>query len=217
MINTHNDSKKRTSVSEQLAHTCFADIANYVAYEHGWKFITNTNDTEAQKFWYTRLDYSPDIEQDVINKAKATVVEHVKLGANTTNIDFFNSVFRAVAKYLVKYTIKNPKYNMATIIAMPDSTDTEKRAKQQAKHDAYKLAESELFKKLTVNNRYMQNMQQHQHERKQENQKLKKQFGPALCGDEKRKRMRVARAKIHREITSDVQDEFKHVSAYRRK
>ena len=217
MTNTHKDSKKKTSVSEQLAHMCFADIADYVAHEHGWKFITNTDDTEAQRFWYTRLDYSPDIEQEIIDQAKTAVVTYAKPGANTSNIDFFNSVFRALAKYLVKYTIKNPKYNMADIIAMPSTTDAEKSAKQQAKHDAYKQAESDLFEKLTAKNKYMQNMQQHQQERKQEHNKLKKQFGPALCGDEKRKRMRVAKAKMRREIVSDIQDEFKQVSAYRKR
>lgn len=156
--------------------------------------------------WYRQAAYATEVEETAIKEAANFVLTHT----HTYNVEFITAVLRQIAHSFLQYAIKNPVYNMAKILDMPETTEqeiAEKKAKRKAIYDA---AEEDMFAKLVQESPYLQKLKQNQQKKKQERQQKEKIGAKAYNAAQNK----IAKKKAH-ELSKEVNGIFREVASYK--
>ncbi len=205
------NTKKQTTPSKEFAKKCIIAVSDAIAQEWGYLFLTA--DADRQK-WYRLLKYDSDVEQFAIKTVAHTILTQTDDSFNHQNAHFIESVLLHVAKSLARYTIRNPIYNMAAIVDMPEDTDAEKELKKTMKKDAYALAETNVFNTLRNETVYLKKLNEKHKAHKAEEIK-KKKMGTAKYNKMKEHQMRASQAAVEHKIQKGVRGEFKESNELR--
>lgn len=146
---------KKESASKILANKCKSAISEDIAMKYGWYYV---RDEETRDQWRTLLPFRADVEEYATGRACYHLAMLSGVGAKARNPEFLKSVLKDIAKYLARYSMKNPAYLTQETIETPEDSPeviSKKRSKKRELTMAHLLNillnQNEFLAKIKLN------------------------------------------------------------------
>lgn len=148
MHQKHTHTNKKDSAVKVLANKCKAGISEDVAQKYGWFYAY---DEESRNQWRTLLPFRADVEEFAVQRACFHLATLSGENANAHNPQFLKCVLEDIAKYLIRYSMKNPAYLTPETVEKPDDTPEVISHKRSARRE---MSRAHLLNMLLNQNMY---------------------------------------------------------------
>ena len=150
--------QKKPSNAKSTATKYFPTICEYIVHKFGYRYKIDTT-PEAIGKWRGIVEYNQEIENFLIERIQFDLINLPCVTANSTNPDFLRKVAFHIAKYMARYTIRAPRYNLPAFTFLPSDDIKTQQKKRQSKYD---YVEADMMKKIWDENQYVKNLFAHQ-------------------------------------------------------